>query len=76
MAFRVILSDTALRELEASADWYNERLDGLGRRFIEAVDERLALLAETPEMFPKKASGFHEVVIEKFPYPHWSKLYR
>lgn len=68
MAFFVVLSSTALQELETSVDWYNERQDGLGERFIEAVDKRLTLLADTPDMFPVKRSGYNEVVIEKFPY--------
>lgn len=68
MAFQIILSSIALKELEDSVDWYNERLDGLGERFIYAVDNRLALLSETPDMFPVKQSGYRETSVEKFPY--------
>jgi len=68
MSFQIILSTTALKELEASVDWYNERQDGLGNRFIDAVDNRLALLSETPDIFPVKLSGYNEVMVEKFPY--------
>ena len=68
MAFRIILSATALKELEESVDWYNERQDYLGERFIEAVNKRLSLLSETPDVFPVKLSGYNEVLVEKFPY--------
>lgn len=54
MAFQIILSKTALKELEDSVDWYNERQNGLGAHFIEAIDNRLALLSETPDLFPIK----------------------
>ena len=68
MAFQVILSVAAFKELEASVDWYESCQDGLGTRFVDAVDRRLALLAQTPDIFPIKLSGYHEVLIEKFPY--------
>ena len=68
MGFQIILSAVALKELEASVDWYNARQDGLGTRFIEALDNRLALLSETPDIFPVKLSGYNEALIEKFPY--------
>jgi plasmid stabilization system protein ParE len=68
MPFEIILSTTANKELESAVDWYNERLDGLGLHLIEAVDKRLSLLSETPDMFPVRESGFNEILIEKFPY--------
>ena len=68
MAFEIKLSAVAQKELEESVDWYNERVDGLGKRFIEAIDKRLALLADTPDMFPVKLSGYNEVSVEDFPY--------
>jgi plasmid stabilization system protein ParE len=40
----------------------------LGRRYIIAVDNRLAALSENPEIFSIKSSGYNEVVVEKFPY--------
>jgi len=40
----------------------------LGKRLIEAIDNRLDLLAETPHIFSVKQSGYNEVLIEKFPY--------
>ena len=68
MAFQIILSSIALKELESAVDWYNECEDGLGKRFIDAVDTRLALLSETPGIFGVKLSGYNEVLVEKFPY--------
>ncbi len=68
MTFHVVLSALALRELESAVDWYNEREDGLGKRFVDSVDKLLVLLSETPDIFPVKSSGFNEVLMEKFPY--------
>ncbi len=68
MPYQVILSALALKELELAVDWYNECEYGLGKRFIEAVDNRLALLSETPDILAIKLSGYHEATIEKFPY--------
>ena len=54
MAFRIILSASALNELESAVDWYNSKEDNLGKRLIESVEERLTLLSQTPGLFPIK----------------------
>ncbi len=68
MGFQVILSAVALNDLESAVDWYNECEDGLGKRFIEAVNNRLELLAENPHIFSVKLSGYNEAMVDKFPY--------
>jgi plasmid stabilization system protein ParE len=68
MSYQIVLSALAIQELEAAVDWYNECEPGLGKRFIEAIDKRLGVIAETPGIFAIKASGYNEIVVEKFPF--------
>lgn len=68
MSYRIVLSATALKELETSIDWYNERQNNLGAKFLEAVDESLKSLTKIPDIFPIKVSGYREVAITKFPF--------
>jgi plasmid stabilization system protein ParE len=68
MSYQIILSALAFEELESAVDWYDECEHGLGKRFIEAIDNRLAVLSETPDIFAIKSSGYNEVALEKFPY--------
>ena len=63
MAFEIRLTSKALEEMEGQVDWYENRQEGLGTRFTEAVDKRLALLCDHLDMFAVKASGYREVLV-------------
>jgi plasmid stabilization system protein ParE len=64
----VILSTIALAELEESFDWYEERLAGLGVRFVAVIDRALTIIANNPKAYPKKKNNYREIVINKFPF--------
>lgn len=68
MANKIILSAKALNELDESFLWYEERLEGLGDRFIGFIEKAFFLIENTPERFPLKTKSFREFVVEKFPY--------
>ena len=68
MPFEIKLTATALKEMEDQVDWYDNRQDGLGTKFTQAVDNRLELLCDTPGMFPVRASGYREILIDNFPF--------
>jgi toxin ParE1/3/4 len=60
-------------EFAAIVNWYNDRRSGLGRAFSEAVDDMLAVIAETPLAFaaveqlePKVA--LRRAPMARFPY--------
>ncbi len=64
----VVLSSFALKELAESFDWYEERSEGLGKRFINTVDRALISISKDPALFPKKKKNYREMVMETFPY--------
>jgi plasmid stabilization system protein ParE len=68
MSYRIELHIKVLEELENSYQWYEERAEGLGLRFIASVNKRLTEIAEHPERYPKKKSNYRETNIEAFPY--------
>jgi plasmid stabilization system protein ParE len=64
----VIFSSIAIRELEQSSDWYEDRSIGLGKRFVKTVSDTLLTTSTAPEAFPKSKGYFREVVIKDFPF--------
>ncbi len=68
MNYRVELHPLAKQELAESYDWYEERLDGLGLRFINAVQGRFDNIANNPQTFSKKKGKYREVTLQDFPY--------
>ncbi len=43
MAYRLRISDRAVREIGEAYEWYEEQLHGLGAEFIDALDAQFEL---------------------------------
>ena len=46
-----VLAPAAQAELDGAVDWYEERVEGLGLRFMLLVDEALQEIQEAPTKF-------------------------
>ncbi len=68
MNYKITLHPEAIIELTASYQWYEERREGLGIRFMDAVGKGLHELSEHPERYVKKKNNYREIKIETFPY--------
>ena len=68
MSYEIILSPKALKELDDSYNWYEEKSTGLGVRFISAVDKRLQEISNYPDRYPKKKVNFRETQTSVFPF--------
>jgi hypothetical protein len=68
MENRLIITDGAGKELSESFLWYEERLYGLGERFLEVIEKSFRLIELTPERFPIKRKSYREFVVSKFPF--------
>ncbi len=67
---RVVLAPPARAELEAAAQWYEERTPGFGQQFVLCVDDVVQSIGEAPASFPKWDGDqrFRRVVVQRFPY--------
>lgn len=70
-------SDFVVRpEAEADIDeayaWYESRSAGLGDRFLDAVEETIALIGDSPQRFPEKHRdpdlAIRRALVDGFPY--------
>ncbi|MEX6687309.1 type II toxin-antitoxin system RelE/ParE family toxin [Danxiaibacter flavus] len=68
MSYKIEFHPEALKEIQESYSWYEDRSAGLGKRFIEAIDYRLSLILNDPERYPKKKASYREISIHIFPY--------
>lgn len=75
MAFQVIFHPLADKEFSTAYHWYEERLEGLGVRFAEAIEERLNQIARSPFLYPKKKKNYRAAKAESFPYLIIYKVY-
>jgi plasmid stabilization system protein ParE len=56
-------------EFEAAARWYDEHA-GLRTEFVEAIDEAIFAIAESPQRYPlwRADSPYRKYVVQRFPY--------
>jgi toxin ParE1/3/4 len=54
MSWRVVVRPEALNDIDAAADWYETKQQGLGDEFIEEVLSVLDCLAENPLIYCRR----------------------
>lgn len=69
----VTFHPSARAELDASADFYEARLSGLGLRFSVAVEETAGRIAKSPAAGTPLPGGFRKRLVAGFPF---SVIYR
>ena len=73
---RLRVRKTARAEIAAAFDWYLERSPAAAGRFLEAVDEALRLIEEAPERHPIIRGRLRRVLLRRFPYAIYYKVYQ
>jgi len=68
MAYRLTVSDRAVREIGEAYEWYEEQLHGLGAEFVDALDVQLQLITQTPLLFSEIRRGIRRTLLSHFPY--------
>jgi plasmid stabilization system protein ParE len=58
----------ARREFEDAASNYEAARQGLGRRFVEAVDESIYLASEAPQRYRFELRDVQRIRVKHFPY--------
>lgn len=66
--YRLIITETAVNQLEDSCLFYEERKHGLGAELEQEVAELLELIEANPLMFAIKFATMREAVVKKFPF--------
>ena len=64
----VEIHPAARAELDASIAFYESRLDGLGLRFLAAVEETAGRIASSPEGGSPMDNGFRRRLVPGFPF--------
>lgn len=68
MAYRLTVSDRAVREIGGAYTWYEEQFSGLGIEFLEALDAQFQLIVQTPFLYAEVHQGVRRALLSHFPY--------
>ena len=55
-------------------DWYEDQRDGLGDKFLLALDEVFDRIAATPEIVPPEYRSVRRLNLHRFPYVVYYRL--
>ncbi len=61
-----ILSTRAQKEIAQSWDWYEERQQNLGDRFVQEVTNKIRLIEQNPERYPTRYKSYKETSLNIF----------
>ena len=64
----ILLSDLAERDVEASSNWYEAQVPGLGGRFQKEIDRTLNLVANFPNGAPRIRGRIRFCPLTDFPF--------
>jgi plasmid stabilization system protein ParE len=68
MSYNLIIEPEAELDLEEAVNWYNQQRPGLGREFIECVDEVVHRIRDNPETHPVTHRSARLALIKRFPF--------
>ena len=68
MNYSLYLQNSAVQDIKDSYQWYEEKLPGLGDRFLVEVDVSLVQIELNPNIFPAVFMQKRRAVVKKFPY--------
>ena len=69
MDYELVIYDRAKQDIIDSFDWYENKIAGLGNRFIDEVERELNYIKSFPEHYQiKYKSTYRQAVLRKFPY--------
>ena len=70
----VAFSKLAKGEIDAAAQWFEDRKEGLGKQFYQQVDEAAEKIERNPEGFQKLYKDMRHVNLEQF--KEWGLFFR
>ena len=68
MAYELIIEPEAELDLEQAVNWYNKQRPGLGREFLERVEEVFDRIREMPEIHSVIHRTARLALAKRFPY--------
>jgi Plasmid stabilisation system protein. len=66
--YSLLIQPEARADIAESQKWYEERASGVGREFVEAVDEILVSITKNPLAYPVVRNIARRALTKRFPY--------
>lgn len=68
LVYTSALSTKAQKEILVSWNWYEDRLEGLGDRFVNEVKDAILKIVNNPNRYPIKYKSYRQISVNTFPF--------
>lgn len=68
MARRLVVQRQSDLDIQAAALWYEDQRTGLGKRFLDELDEVFQRIESNPKQFTQLERGIRRALLHRFPY--------
>ena len=68
MSYSLLVRPEAQADLVETRKWYEEQATGLGRQFVETVDDTLVSITKNPLAYPTVRKVVRRALTRRFPY--------
>jgi len=66
--YRLVIQPEADSNLESAHDWYESQREGLGIKFVEAVEATFLQILRRPTAYAVTYRGCRQYAVRRFPY--------
>jgi len=68
MIFSTYITPQAKEDIIDSRNYYNNKISGLGTRFVSSVKDSIDLITEHPELFAERHNNTRTAPVKDFPF--------
>ena len=72
---KILLREEARSDVLQAFAWYEERRNGLGAEFRDALDATIARVVRHPLAFASGDRGLRRALVSRFPYAVYFRIY-
>jgi len=66
--YKLIIKPSAELDAMDAANWYNQRLDGLGNEYLLALETKINAIRRNPQQFTVIYKNIRRALTERFPF--------
>jgi mRNA-degrading endonuclease RelE of RelBE toxin-antitoxin system len=77
MNYRIVFHSEVYEDYKEAYTFYEAKQEGLGERFLAALEKKIEKILSSPEIFGEKSKrGYREAKVDAFPYAIVFKIYK
>lgn len=77
MSYTYWLHEKVQVDFNEGFEWYEERKEGLGYEFLDAIENAIAEIVANPESYGSKENpNYREALLKRFPYVIVYRIYK